>query len=121
MATIVAGGPVGRARSAVSGQVCRVAALVAGLVMVLPVFHIEPGTARQVCAVTAAVLLIGATLPRRPTLAPARHEVATTADIAELERELLRVREDVERRAEAFGDRLDLIADLVVEIGDQVR
>lgn len=111
-------GPAGRVADAVNRECSRLVSALAGVVMLAPVYHLDPGTARQICATFAGVLLVRASWPRRNVHPDSQ---ATMRDLVELEKSILATREDIDQRAEAFGERLDGITDLVVEIGDQVR
>lgn len=90
--------------------------------MTAAVFHLEASVAQFVCVIFAGVLLTRTAWPHRPAH-PA--SPASIADLVELEKMIVAIREeierDVDRRAEALGDRLDGITELVVEIRDQVR
>ena len=102
----------------VNRQLGRALGAMAGLVMVAAVFHLEAGTSRIICSLFAGVLLLRAAWPRR-LVHPA--SPASIRDLIDLEKRIIAVREDVERRDDAVGDRLDGIAELVTEIRDQVR
>lgn len=115
MATIVQG-PVERLRVAATHETDRLAAALFGLVMLVPVSHMQPGLARVLVAVAAGVFIGGAVWPRRHASTP-----VSVDDLVEIEREILRTREEVQRRTGAVDERLDGIRDLVAEIADQLR